>query len=471
LGVYDKAVNLNKGVKAMKAIEQISMPTLKLAPQNIDAEKSVLASILLDNVAMSTALETLSAEDFYKPAHQKIFDAMISLYKKNEAIDLVTLTNHLMKTNELSSIGGAAFLSELANEIPTAANIVYHCRIVKEKSVQRMLITASSEIATMCYGDNIDFDELLDKAEQKIFALTEKRIKTGFVHLKYILMQMIGQLEHLYNRSELITGVPSGFVELDALTTGFQAGDLIILGARPSMGKTAFCLNMAQYIALRASYQGRRPTVAIFSLEMSKEQIVLRLLCSEAEVDSRKIRTGNCSQLDHDKIVAATGRLYEGNLFIDDTINNVLEIRAKARRLKTEFGLDIVFIDYLQLMSSANRRGGESREREIAEISRSLKSLAKELEAPIIALSQLNRAVEARTDKHPNLSDLRESGAIEQDADVILFLYRDEYYNPDNVANKGLAEVDIAKQRNGPTGRIQLAFIHEYAKFLNYSSR
>lgn len=447
----------------MKASEHVAN---RLPPQNLEAERSVLGSILLVNEAITRAIEILTGDDFYKTSHQKIFLSMINLYEKNEPIDLITLTDLMDKQGGLESIGGASYLSELVDEIPTAVNIQYHCHIIKEKSILRSLINTSSHIANMCYEEQYDTDELLDNAEQKIFSITEKRIKPAFVKVKDVIKDTIEHVDRLYDRKDLITGIPSGFPDLDMNTTGFQPGDLIILGARPSMGKTALCLNIAQYVG----YTVKEP-IAIFSIEMSKEQVVMRMLCSEAEVDSNKVRSGYLSKEDFRKLVNAAGRLAEAEIYIDDSNNNVLEIRAKSRRLKAEHGLGLIMVDYLQLMDSAQGKNRDSREREIAEISRSLKALAKELSVPIIALSQLNRAVETRMDKHPTLADLRESGAIEQDADVILFLYRDEYYNPDDMNNRGVAELEIAKQRNGPTGKVQLTFIHEYTKFKTYSDR
>ncbi|RMD53324.1 MAG: replicative DNA helicase [Nitrospirae bacterium] len=437
----------------------------RIPPQNIEAEKSVIASILIENETLSKAIEILTPEDFYKTSHKIIFRSMIDLYERNEPIDLITLTDYMSNKGMLESVGGATYLSEIISEVPTAANISYYCKIVKEKSILRTLIHTATEITTMCYEGIYDNEELLDIAEQKIFAVTENRIKPSFFKIGDVLKTTMEHIDKLHDRKKLITGIPSGFIDLDNNTAGFQPGDLIILGARPSMGKTAFALNIAQYVSIV-----EKIPVAIFSLEMSKEQIVLRMLCSEAEIDSKRVRSGCVSQEEFSRIQNATGRLHHADIFIDDSNNNVLEIRAKSRRLKSEHGLGLIIVDYLQLMESV-RKGTESREREIAEISRSLKNLAKELAVPIIALSQLNRAVEARVDKHPTLADLRESGAIEQDADVILFLYRDEYYYPEKTDNKGIAELEIAKQRNGPTNRIKLTFIREYTTFKNYTER
>lgn len=449
----------------MKVLEQ-AIKSVSIPPQNLDAERSVLASLLVDGQMIEKIAEVLNYDDFYIKAHQKVFDAMLELYKRNEPVDMVTVANYLEKDGSLESVGGPLYLSELVSEVPTAVNIEYHCKIVKEKSVHRSLIKAATDVINLCHTSNFELDELMDKAEQRIFTVTDKRVKPSFVKLKDVLKGTIKQVEGLYHKKVPITGTPSGFLDLDADTTGFQPGDLIILGARPSMGKTAFCLNIAQYVGI----QMKQP-VAVFSLEMSKEQVAMRTLCSEAEVDSKKVRSGYFDKDEWIRIIEAAARLSNAEIYIDDSDNTIYEVRSKARRLKGEHGLGLIIIDYLQLMGGTRGRGMDSREREIAEISRSLKTLAKELSVPVIALSQLNRGVEARTDKHPNLSDLRESGAIEQDADVILFLYRDEYYKPDS-PHKGVAELDIAKQRNGPSGITKkLTFLSQYAKFKNYSER
>ena len=449
----------------MKLLEQ-AIKSVSVPPQNLEAERSVLASLMLDGQTIDKAADILNCDDFYKIAHQKVFDAMLGLYKRNEPIDMVTLANYLEKQGNLESIGGPLYLSELVREIPVAVNVEYHCKIVKEKSVHRALIKAATDIINICYTSNYELDELLDRAEQRIFTVTDKRIKPSFIKLKDVLKGTIKQVEGLYHKKVPITGTPSGFIDLDSDTTGFQPGDLIILGARPSMGKTAFCLNIAQYVGIH-----QKQPVAVFSLEMSKEQVAMRMLCSEAEVDSKKVRSGYFDKDEWIRIINAAARLSSAEIYVDDSDNTIYEVRSKARRLKGEHGLGLIIIDYLQLLGGTRSRGIESREREIAEISRTLKALAKELSVPVIALSQLNRGVEARTDKHPTLSDLRESGAIEQDADVILFLYRDEYYNPES-PHKGIAELDIAKQRNGPAGITKkLTFLSKYAKFKSYSER
>lgn len=436
----------------------------RLPPQNIEAEQSVLGAILLENEALPAVLEYLTPDDFYKEAHKKIFLAMLELYEKNEPIDLITLTEQIGKKEQLEEIGGAAYLSSLVNMIPTAANIRYHAKIVKEKSTLRNLIRTATEIITMSYDPDIqgqEVHELLDRAETKIFAITEKMVKNSYTHVKDILKDTIERVDKLYHRKERITGLPSGFTDLDDVTTGFHKGDLIVVGARPGMGKTAFCLNIATHVGIN-----ERVPVAIFSLEMTKEQIVLRMLCSEAEVDSNKVRAGYHSKEDYRKLVNAAGRLADAPIYIDDSFNTVLDMRAKARRLKAEHGLGLIIIDYLQLMSGTGTYA--AREQVISDISRSLKALAKDLEVPVIVISQLNRDCEKRgEDKHPIIADLRESGAIEQDADMILFLYREEYYKKD--AEKGVADLDVAKQRNGPTKRIKLTFLEKYTKFKNYT--
>jgi len=433
----------------------------KVPPQNLEAEQSVLGGILLDNEAMYKALEVLSEEDFYKPAHQKIFRALILLSEKGEPADLVTITQKLKSLNLLEEVGGASYVASLINTVPSAANVSYYARIVREKSVLRKLISVSSEIITKGYQDSADLDEFLDSAEKAIFDISNKRFREGFTSVREIVKSTFKVIEQLYEKKENITGVPSGFVELDRLTSGFQPSDLIVIAGRPSMGKTSLVLNMVQY----ATMEVKVPS-AYFSLEMSKEQLVMRMLTSLAKVDSAKLRIGRLEDRDWPKLTKAAGQLSETPLFIDDSPSlSVLEIRAKCRRLRVEQNLGFVVIDYLQLMRGTSRKI-ESREKEISEISRGLKALAKELQLPVVALSQLNRAVENRQDKRPIMSDLRESGAIEQDADVIAFIYRDEVYNKDSDW-KGTAELNVAKQRSGPTGLTRLAFLQQYTKFEN----
>lgn len=438
----------------------------KLPPQNIEAEQSVLGSILLDDSALTTALELLKYDDFYKESHRKIFGAMADLFDKNEPIDLITLTDHLKRKNNFDAVGGTEYLTALVTIVPTSANIRYHSKIVREKALLRGLLRSAHDIAQTVYENNLDPEEMVDYAEKNIFDISDKRINVSFVTLKDLIKDSFQMIEHMYDKKETVTGLPTGYLELDKLTTGFQKGDLIVIGGRPSMGKTAFSLNVAQHVALEL-----KEPVAIFSLEMSKEQLMFRMLCSEARVDSNKIRKGFIKKEDWHKLTSAAGNLAEAPIFIDDSSGlSVLEMRAKARRLKSDHGLSLVIVDYLQLMRGRGK--AETREQEISEISRSLKALAKELRVPVIALSQLNRGVETRTGtKKPNLADLRESGAIEQDADVIIFLYRDEIYNRESEDNKGRAEVIVSKQRNGPTGEVTLSFLSFCTRFEDFSDR
>lgn len=435
----------------------------KLPPQNLDAEQSVLGAILIDNNALTRTLEIIDPDDFYKLSHRKIFFSMIELFDKNEPIDLITLTDQLKKDNELEAVGGIAYLSLMVNMVPTAANVKYHSHIVREKALLRGLLRSANEIASKVYEDNFDAEDLVDFAERSIFKISDKRIKASFVSMKEVIKDSFEMIEHLYDKKETVTGVPSGFRDLDDLTTGFQKGDLIIVGGRPSMGKTAFALNVAQHVGL----QMKEP-VAIFSLEMAREQLAIRMLCAEAMVNSNSIRKGFIKKEDWHKLTSAASNLTGAPIFIDDSSGiTVLELRAKARRLKIEHGLSLIIVDYLQLMRG--KGSFERREQEISDISRSLKALAKELSVPVIAVSQLNRSVEARRPPKPILADLRESGAIEQDADVILFLYRDEVYNKE--AKRGHSEIIISKQRNGPTGTVDLAFISTCTRFLNMIDR
>ncbi len=442
--------------KEMRA--ELETASFKLPPQNIEAEQSILGGVLIDNDALNTVIEFLKDGDFYREAHQKIFKSMIALSEKNEPLDLITLTNELKKKKELEDIGGASYLAGLVESVPTAANIAYYAKIVKEKSILRKLISTATEIVTQSYQEGKDLEDFLDEAEQAIFRISENQVRPAFYPIKEIVKESFKVIERLYEKKELITGVPSGFKDLDRKTAGFQNADLIIVAGRPSMGKTALCLNIAQHAAITTKI----PT-AIFSLEMSKEQLAIRMLCSEARVDSARLRSGFLSESDWPKLTMAAGALSDAPIFIDDSAAiSVLELRAKARRLKADRGLGLVIVDYLQLMRG--RSGVERREQEISEISRSLKALAKELNIPVIAISQLSRKAEDRPGRRPQLSDLRESGAIEQDADVIIFIYRDEVYNPDS-DQRGTAEVIIGKQRNGPTGKADLSFISEFTTF------
>ncbi|MBN1662695.1 MAG: replicative DNA helicase [Deltaproteobacteria bacterium] len=434
----------------------------KVPPQNIEAELSILGGILLDNQALNHVLEILTAADFYVEAHRKIFSAIVDLSNRSEPCDLITLSNILKDKKQLDAIGGMAYLASLVDNVPSAANVAHYCKIVKEKSILRSLIATATDIQNKSYNIGSDVETILDQAENAIFEISENKIRPAFSPFKTIIKDSIQTIEKLYERKALVTGVPTGFGKLDDITSGLQKSDLIIVAGRPSMGKTAFALDIARYAALDEAIP-----VAVFSLEMSKEQLAIRMLSSEAKVDSQRIRRGFLGETDWPKLIDAANKLSESLLFIDDTpAISVLEMKAKARRLTSEVGLGLIIIDYLQLMRGASYR--DSREQEISEISRSLKALAKELNVPVIALSQLNRKVEDRTNRRPQMADLRESGAIEQDADVIAFIYRDEVYNKsDDNPEKGIAEIIIGKQRNGPIGTVKLAFLEKYTSFEN----
>jgi len=436
----------------------------KVPPNSVDAEQSILSAVLIDNQVLPEVLEVLSPQDFYREIHGKIFKAMVDLFERNEPADLITLTNLLKQQGQLEAVGGASYLADLVDVVPMAVNAHQYAKIVQEKAILRRLIEQSAAITTRCFEDKGDTEGILDFAERSIFEISENKVKPSFYALKDILTDTYRAVEEAYENKALVTGIPSGFQDLDQKTSGFQRGDLIIIAGRPGMGKTALALNIARNAA-----QETGEPAAIFSLEMSKEQLSLRMLSSEAGVDSTRMRGGFLNQEDLEKINRAAGVLYDTNLFIDDTPSiSALEIRAKARRMKMEKGLGLIAIDYLQLMRG--RASAERRELEISEISRSLKALAKELAIPVIALSQLNRKVEDRTNKRPVLSDLRESGAIEQDADVIIFVYREEVYNKQvDQAKMRLAELSVAKQRNGPTGTVSLTFLEEFTRFENRS--
>ena len=439
----------------------------RVPPQNLEAEQSVLGAILLDNDAINYSLEILTSEDFYRETHREIFRAMVELTDHSQPVDAITLTDALRTKGALEAVGGPAYIAELASIVPTAANVSHYARIVREKAVLRSLASIATDIASSSYEAPADVDGFLDEAEHRIFEISERRIKPSFHTMPELTRASIGILERLFQNRELITGVPSGFVDLDRITAGFQPSDLIIIAARPSMGKTALALNIVSHAAMDAD----QPVgVAFFSLEMSKEQLVLRMLCSEARVDSARARQGFLGERDFPKLLQAASRLSESKIFIDDSSDtSAITLKAKCRRLKRERGnnLGLIVVDYLQLMRSA--RPGESREKEIAEISRSLKALAKELKVPVIALSQLNRQVETRPDRRPLLADLRESGAIEQDADVIAFIYREEMYKGKESREPGVAEIIVAKQRNGPTDTAKLTYISHYTRFENYT--
>jgi replicative DNA helicase len=436
----------------------------RLPPQNLEAEQSVLGAILLENAAMSRAMEVLTEEDFYKTAHRKIYLAMLDLSEHGEVIDQITLTEHLKGKGELESVGGAAYLAELVQVVPTAANVRYHCKIVRDKALLRGLIGTSTEVITRGYDGTGSVDDLLDYAERSVFSLAQGKLGRSFTELKHVIRESLDLVDALSKRKEKITGVPTGFYDLDDLTAGLQASDLIVIAGRPSMGKTSLALGMAQHAAIH-----HRKSVGIFSLEMSKAQLVLRMLSSEAHVDSHFLRTGKLQKEDWWRLAEAAGRLEQAPIFIDDTgALTVQQMRGKARRLKAEHGLDLLIVDYLQLVQG--RSDAESRQQEISDISRSLKALAKELNVPVLALSQLSRAVESRKPPIPMLADLRESGAIEQDADVVIFIYREDVYDP-NSEKKGIADILVRKHRNGPIGDRQLYFHDKFAKFESLESR
>ncbi len=437
----------------------ISNELQRIPPQQIEAEQSLLGGLLIDGDGFPTVVEVLKGDEFYRDAHRTIFHVLQLLFESNQPIDLITVAEKLADRNELESVGGATYLAALAERVPSAANVATYARIINEKALLRRLIQAAGEITSHCYAGGKTVEEILDSAESTIFSVTERTIRSSYHPIKDVIKKSVEVIEN-FHEYHGVSGIPSHFAELDKLTAGFQRSDLIIIAARPSMGKTALALNIARNAALESGYP-----VGFFSLEMSKEQLAMRLLCSEARVDSQKIRTGFLSAHEGAKMIQAASAFMEAPIYIDDTpAISALELRAKARRMMAERGLGMVIVDYLQLMRG--RDGTERREQEISEISRSLKALAKELFIPVIALSQLNRKVEERHDKRPQLSDLRESGAIEQDADVIAFIYRDEMYSKEST-DQGVAEVIIGKQRNGPTGTAKLAYIKSYTRFEN----
>ncbi len=450
-------------------MQQQTNTTLKsitgsIPPQNIDAEQTVLGTILLQEHSILKVAEILSPEDFYRDAHKTIYRAMLDLFERREPHDLITVTDLLASRNKLEGVGGAAYLASLTDLIPFSGPLVHHAELIRKKSILRQLIQTSSEVAARCYEEQDDIDALVDEAEKTIFEIAQSKKKQGFQPMSDVVPKAFDRITQLFDRQEQITGLATGYTELDRMTAGLQPADLIILAGRPSMGKTALAMNIVQHVAV-----ADRIPVAVFSLEMSVEQLALRMLCSIGRIDSQRIRTGRLIEKDWPDLTRATGMLTESPIFIDDTAGiGVLEMRAKARRLKSEHELGLVVVDYLQLMQG--RAKTENRAQEISDISRSLKAMAKELEVPVIALSQLNRSLESRTDKRPQLSDLRESGAIEQDADVIGFIYRDEVYNKaEDNPNRGLAEIIIGKQRNGPTGTIKLTFRADITTFENYT--
>jgi replicative DNA helicase len=440
-----------------------------IPPQDVDAERSVLAAMMLGAEAVGRALEQIDSPIFYRVAHQKIFDAIVAIYNRSEKADLITVSEELRKRNDLEVVGGRSAIAHILESATTSANLEEHIRIVHTKAVLRELIKATTEIQQESFAAGDEVGSILDRAEQRIFAITDARVRQGFVPLKELLKSAFEHIQQLYERKALVTGVPSGYEDLDRLTAGFQPGDLVIIAGRPSMGKSSLAVNIVENAAIPRE-PGRPPVpAAIFSLEMSKEQLVLRLLCSQSEVALHRVRNGFLSHEDWPRLTTGAGLLTQAPIMIDDSASpTVLELRAKCRRLKAEGKLGLVVIDYLQLIRSGSK--AENRVQEISQITRNLKALAKELDVPIIALSQLSRAVEQRgNDRRPQLSDLRDSGSVEQDSDVVMFVYREEYYKPDDPALRGKATVILAKQRNGPTADVQLTFLREFTKFVAYS--
>ncbi|MBQ7496464.1 MAG: replicative DNA helicase [Selenomonas sp.] len=432
----------------------------RMPPQNIEAEKAVLGAMLIKKDAIIEVQEILRPEDFYREAHKVAYEAMLKLTDNEEAVDIVTLTEELRKEEQLERVGGVRFVTDIANTVPTAANISYHAKIVKEKAELRRLIDAATAIAAAAYEDTDEVANIMDEAEKRILAVAAGQSTDGFEPMKAILLRTFERINDLYDSKGNITGISTGFKDLDHLTSGLQPSDLVLVAARPSMGKTAFTLNMASYIGLH-----NLGTVAFFSLEMSKEQLMQRMLCSEGGIDAQRLRTGQLDDDEWTRLVETANRLNSAPIYIDDTAGiTVMEMRSKARRLKAEHGLSVIFIDYLQLMQGRASKNSDNRQQEISEISRSLKALARELNVPVIALSQLSRSVESRQVKRPMLSDLRESGSLEQDADIVMFLYREDYYDKDTEA-KNITEVIIAKHRNGPVDTIKLFFQKEFTKF------
>ncbi|KPB04487.1 MULTISPECIES: replicative DNA helicase [Bacillaceae] len=438
----------------------------RIPPQNIEAEQAVIGAIFLEPSALTLASELVMPDDFYRAAHQKIYDCMLNLSDRGEPVDLVTVTSELANLKLLEEVGGVSYLSDIAGSVPTAANIEYYAKIVEEKSILRRLIRTATNIAQEGYSREDEVAGLLNEAEKQILEVSQRKNSGVFQNIKDVLVKTYDNIETLHNRKGEVTGIETGFTELDRMTAGFQRNDLIIIAARPSVGKTAFALNIAQNVATKA-----RENVAIFSLEMGAEQLVMRMLCAEGNINAQNLRTGQLTAEDWSKLTMAMGSLSNAGIYIDDTPGiRVSEIRSKCRRLRQESGLGMILIDYLQLIQGSGRGGGENRQQEVSEISRSLKALARELEVPVIALSQLSRGVEQRQDKRPMMSDIRESGSIEQDADIVGFLYRDDYYDKES-ENKNIIEIILAKQRNGPVGTVSLAFVKEYNKFVNLERR
>ena len=445
-----------------------SAPVERSLPHNLEAERSVLGAILIHNDAFNQAAEHLDSEDFFRDAHRRVFDKMVNLNERGDAIDLVTLKDELGRSGDLDAVGGPAYIASLVDGVPRSTNVEYYAQIVKEKATLRNLIFSANRILDTAYNAQEDADALLDSAEQEIFSIADENLHTGFVPLRALVQDSFETIEKLQQHKGVVTGVPSGFDDLDKLTSGFQPSDLVIIAARPSMGKTAFVLNIAQYLGVQSD-----KSIGVFSLEMSKEQLFMRMLTTEAQIDSQKFRGSFLSEREYGELSAALGRLGDAKVFIDDSASiSVLEMRAKSRRLKSEHGLDLIIVDYIQLMQGRGRF--ENRTLELAAISRSLKGLAKELSVPVIVLSQLSRATESRSDRRPQLSDLRESGALEQDADLVMFIYREEMYErtPEEKKpeNENMAEIIIGKQRNGPTGTVKLAFLKQQTRFANLTT-
>ncbi|RFT16875.1 MAG: Replicative DNA helicase [Candidatus Saccharicenans subterraneus] len=434
----------------------------KTPPHSLEAEKTVLGGVLVNNAYLNVVLSQLSPEDFYRDAHRQILEGMVALMDRGQPIDLLTLSDELQRRGLLEEIGGAAYLSSLMDGVPRTLNIEYYAQIIKEKSLLRKLILSSAKIINTSYEQQTDADTVISEAQQAIVEIAEEKIKPGLVPIGSLTGDMLETIRVLAERREAVTGVPTGFIELDNLTGGFHPSDFIVVAARPSMGKTALALNICQHVGLRTDYYA-----GFFSIEMAKEQVALRLLCAEAQVDLRKARSGFISERDFERLQLAAETLAQARIYVDESAAlTVMEMKAKCRRLKLEGHLDIVFVDYIQLMRTGGRF--ENRNQEMSFISRSLKELAKELRIPVVGVSQLSRAPEKmRKEPKPMLSDLRESGAIEQDADVVIFIYRPDYYHPEDEAIKGIAEVTVAKQRNGPLGSVPLVFLREYAKFVN----
>lgn len=436
----------------------------RIPPQNLQAEQSVIGSMLIDKSAIARCIEILRPDSFYRDAHKYIYETIMELFDRGEPVDLVTVTETLAKNGKIDAVGGSVYVADLINSVPTSANVEYYAKIVEEKATLRRLIDAGTQLVAQAFDEPENVDKILDHAEKTIFDIALKRVREGFLRLDTVLTKVLDKIDKLYGKKEHITGIPTGYTDLDNLTAGFQNSDLIIIAARPSVGKTAFALNMAQNMAIR-----HKIPVAIFSLEMSKEQLGQRMLCSEGEIDAIRLKTATLPDTGWKKLTRALSKLSEAQIYIDDSASiSAMEIRAKCRRLKLEKGLSLVIVDYLQLMSGRGRI--ENRVQEISDIARSLKTLARELDVPVIALSQLSRAVEQRPDRIPRLSDLRESGEIEQTADVVMFIHRDDYYNPQSDRGN-IAEIIIAKQRNGPVGTVELVFRKDVAKFCNKESR